>query len=189
MKKYLIVLFSALMMINCKPASAGIIDSSFYGFTVSHEINIKAVQDSVYYYIVNDIGKWWDPEHTYSGNGANLSIQTSADGCFCEILPGGGIVRHMSVIYADPGKTLRLSGGLGPLQAMAVSGIMTFSLKKDTSGTKLSVVYTVGGYTTFGLSKIAIMVDKVLGQQLQRLKLYVETHPGTSVPERLNEGK
>jgi hypothetical protein len=180
MKKYIIVSCLTMMIINFNQIRAGIVDSSFYGFTVSNEININAIQDSVFSYIINDIGKWWDPEHTYSGNAANLSIQTSAQGCFCENLPGGGIVRHMTVIYVDPGKVLRLSGGLGPLQSMAVNGTMTFTLSKETTGTKLSLRYTVGGYTTSGLSKIAVMVDQVLGQQMQRFKNYVETLPGPS---------
>jgi hypothetical protein len=36
-----------------------------------------------------------------------------------------GGVRHMQVVYVDPGKTLRMIGGLGPLQSMAATGSMT----------------------------------------------------------------
>jgi hypothetical protein len=52
----------------------------------------------------------------------------------------------MSVTYADPGKTLRLSGGLGPLQAMAVKGTLTINLIPEDKATKAVFIYTVGGY-------------------------------------------
>jgi hypothetical protein len=110
-----------------------------------------------------------------SGNAANLSISLSGEGCFCERLPGGGVVRHMTVIYFDPGKILRLSGGLGPLQSMAVTGTMTFIYNSLNSGTSLTVLYSAGGYAPGGLAKIAVLVDQVLGQQVMRLKSYVES--------------
>jgi uncharacterized protein YndB with AHSA1/START domain len=177
MRKAGVLICFIFVVAGSMTATAGIVDSSFYGFTISHEVTIKANPDSVYYCIVHDIGKWWDPDHTYSGNAYNLSIKTSADGCFCEKLSGGGTVRHMTVVFADPGKMLRMSGGIGPLQAMAVTGTMTFVLKKTDAGTNLKVQYTVGGYYPTGLTKVAGMVDKVLGQQVQRLKSYTES-PG-----------
>ncbi len=43
-------------------------------------------------------------------------------GCFCELIPdGAGEIEHMRVIYTRPGVTLRLQGGLGPLQEVGVS--------------------------------------------------------------------
>jgi hypothetical protein len=159
---------------------AGIVDSSFYGFTVKDEIKINAVPDSVYFHIIHDISKWWDPEHTYTGNAGNLSLQSTPGGCFCETFPGGGFVRHMSVIYADAGKTIRLTGGLGPLQALAVMGTLTMVLVPEEKSTKAVFTYTVGGYSPDGLQKYAGIVDMVLSQQWRRLKSFIETLPGPS---------
>ncbi len=52
----------------------------------------------------------------------------------------------MQVVYAAPGKTLRLSGGLGPLQGMGVTGAMTFTLEPAADGrTLLRYQYVVLG--------------------------------------------
>lgn len=175
MKRIIVLFFIFLIAGSPGTLLAGIVDSSFYGFTVRDEMRINALPDSVYKHFVQDIAKWWDPEHTYSGNAANLSIQVSSSGCFCEKLPGDGMVRHMSVIYADPGKTIRMAGGLGPLQAMAVQGILTIRLIGEDKGTKAVFTYTVGGYLPAGLQTYAPIVDQVLGHQWNRFKSWVET--------------
>ena len=96
-------------------------------------------------------------------------------GCFCEKLPNGGSVRHMEVILVQPGKTLRMSGAMGPLQELAVSAVATFSLSPEADGTKLEFTYTIGGYAPQGLKGLAPIVDNVLTEQISRLKNYVET--------------
>jgi len=82
----------------------------------------------------------------------------------------------MQVVFADPGKQLRLSGGLGPLQAMGVAGSMSFVLiaQGEGEGTRLMYRYEVGGYTAAGLAALAGPVDQVQLGQLNRLKAYVE---------------
>jgi len=77
-------------------------------------------------------------------------------------------------VFAEPGQTLRMIGGLGPLQAMAVTGSMTWSLSKTDTGTNVKVTYSVGGYLPGGLQKMAPLVDKVMFEQLKRLKMYIE---------------
>lgn len=157
------------LILNQSNILASVTDSSSYGFTVREELIIKTSPDSLYNEFT-DIGKWWDSEHTYSGKAVNLSFQPVAGGCFCEKLDNGGSVQHMTVIFVKPGKTIRMEGGLGPLQSMAVSGTMTVVFVKIPEGTKLTVTYTVGGYSPGGLIKIAPMVDMVLGQQVMRLR-------------------
>jgi hypothetical protein len=90
-------------------------------------------------------------------------------------VPGGGSVQHMVVVNAMPGQMLRLRGALGPLQAMAVDGAMTFALKGDGKLTHLTASYVVGGYSKQGFVEIAMMVGRVFGEQIDRLKLFVET--------------
>ncbi len=60
------------------------------------------------------IGRWWDPAHTFSGQAANLTIDPRAGGCFCETLTTGS-VQHMIVSHIDAPRMLVLQGGLGPL--------------------------------------------------------------------------
>ena len=81
----------------------------------------------------------------------------------------------MTVVYADPGKRLRLSGGLGPLQDMGVAGSLTFNLTSRDGKTRLDLTYHVGGYSPDGLTKWASAADSVLLEQIARLKRYIET--------------
>lgn len=123
--------------------------------------------------------RWWSNEHTYTGSAANLYLDAQASGCFCEKLPKPtgapddqrmGSVEHMHIVYADPqGGGLRMVGGLGPLQGEALHGTLTITLKPVEGGTRIEWVYVVGGYMRMKQEEIAPLVDKVMGEQLQRL--------------------
>lgn len=83
-----------------------------------------------------DIGRWQDGEHTYSGDAANLSLQPSASGCFCERW-GAQSVAHGRVIWTNPGHLLRPESAPGPLHSLAVQRVMTFVLKPAGDDTVL----------------------------------------------------
>jgi len=174
MRHYKFILGFFFLLLIGSPTQAAITDSSFYGFTVRHEVTITCFPDSIFKYLILDVGKWWDPEHTWSGNSANLVIQSKANGCFCEKLDNNGSVKHMSVVFVDPGKVLRMEGALGPLQLLAVKGTLTFEIIPSLPISRFIVIYTVGGYSPTGLQHIAPMVDKMLGEQIKRLKAYAE---------------
>jgi len=151
-----------------------VLDSAESGFTVRSTFQVSASAEKVFEKLVDDVGKWWDPAHTWSGKSENLSIEAKAGGCFCEKLDGGGSVEHLTVVYADKGKTLRMRGALGPLQEMAVTGTLTFSFVESESGTTIVLDYRVSGYSPEGLEALAPVVDEVLRSQLGRLGAYVE---------------
>src|SRR5215468_5167306 len=88
-------------------ASAEIADSAAGGFTVKTSIEVRAAPADVYKTFIR-VGDWWDSAHTYSGDAHNLRIEEKAEGCFCETLPNQGVVRHLEVVYLDPGKLVRL---------------------------------------------------------------------------------
>lgn len=156
------------------PAAAETITADPAGFTVRTTRDIAAPPVRVHTALVEDVGRWWHPDHTFGGDASRLFIEPRAGGIFGENLPGGGSVRHLDVLYVDPGRMLRLGGGLGPLQGMAVNGAMTFELQPVENGTRLALTYTVGGWTPDGLENLAGPVDGVLAQQMDRLKEYVE---------------
>ena len=167
----------ALALMCCMAGShfvtAEVADSSATGFTVKATLAVHASPEEVYRRLIR-IGDWWDPEHTYSGDAHNLSLEEKAGGCFCEKLPSGGGVRHMEVLFVAPGKVLRLGGGLGPLQSIAAGGSMTIKLSPADGGTKLETTYTVFGYLPAGMNTFALPVDGVLSNQFTRLKNYTE---------------
>jgi hypothetical protein len=171
---FTIILLLVLLCVGLRPVTAEVKDSSAIGFTIQDTVIIATEPSDVYHSLVVDVGRWWNSAHTFSGNANNLSIDDRAGGCFCEKLENGGSVRHLEVVFADPGKTLRMIGGLGPLQAMAVTGSMTWSFSKIDTVTNVKVTYSVGGYRPGGLQKMAPLVDKVMFEQLTRLKEYIE---------------
>ena len=172
--KVLLVCCAALIVVYPCVATAEVADSSATGFTVKISVPIQASPTEVYDRMVPNVGDWWDPEHTFSGDSHNLSIEEKPMGCFCEKLPNHGGVRHLEVVSFATGKTLVMSGGLGPLQSIAAAGSMTIQLSQIQNGTKLDLVYTVTGYLPAGMNTWAAPVDSVLKQQFTRLKGYVE---------------
>lgn len=145
------------------------------GFVIVHEVALGASPERAYAAITGELGDWWNLDHTYSGVADNLSLEARAGGCFCEVLPEGGSVEHMRVLFARPGKLLRLHGGLGPLQSMGAAGPMDFALEPtEGGGSMLRFRYSVGGFSPDGLAGIADAVDGVLAEQLLRLQRYLE---------------
>jgi hypothetical protein len=168
-------------------ADAEVISSAQAGFSLRIEMPVGAPPAEVYSKLF-EIGRWWSDEHTYTGKASNMSLRNEAGGCFCEVLDGGGFIRHAALEYSDKGrKIVRLSGALGPLQEMGASGMLTFSFlpappaaAQDTPrATQLVVTYVVSGYAEKGYAALAPLVDRVLREQLERLQRYVDTGKAT----------
>jgi uncharacterized protein YndB with AHSA1/START domain len=149
-------------------AQAEVVDGSPQGFTLEHRAEVTAPPATVWA-LLTDVARWWEPQHTYSNDARNLSLQPLPGGCFCEKLGLYGAIEHMRVVYAEPVKHLRLDGALGPLQELAVTGRMTWSIAPAEQGAVITMTYTVGGYAPRPLNEMAAMVDEVLGVQVQRL--------------------
>jgi hypothetical protein len=165
----------ALVLSGADSGGATVVDSTQAGFLVHSEAVVSAAPDSVYRALVGRVGAWWDAGHTFSGDSRNLSLDATPGGCFCESLPQGGGVRHLTVVFASPGRVLRLVGALGPLQGAGVAGSLTWNLTPVLEGTKVGLDYSAGGYLTGGLAALAPAVDAVMEGQLSRLKRFVET--------------
>ena len=155
-------------------ARAEVIDSQAGGFEVGHGVNIAAPPAKVWA-ALGHVGAWWDPRHSLSGDARNLTLDLKLGGCFCEALANGGGARHMSVVKVQPGAVVVLEGALGPLQDTGAMGHMTWTLRDMGGKTRITVKYDVGGYIGGGVDKWAAPVDAVLTNQIERLKLYVET--------------
>jgi uncharacterized protein YndB with AHSA1/START domain len=164
----------ALALILCDRASADVTDVAPGKFTIVETVHIAAAGDRVYAALIAP-QRWWSSEHTFSGSAANMSLDARAGGCWCETLPGGGSVLHMTVVYAVPGKGLHLRGSLGPFQTMAAEGAMVWSLAPKNDGTDVTMTYAVAGYLKDGFGNISHGADGVLAEQLARLKHTVET--------------
>lgn len=173
------VLIAASYLLLASPAYAEVKTSSDTGFNIIHIATVQGSTDEIWKRLVAP-KDWWNKSHSWSGSTDGFYIDAQANGCFCEIFqekgPDGklktvGSVEHMRVIFAQPGKVLRMQGGLGPLQSEAVTGTLTVAMEpsKDGQETKISFSYVVGGYMRYKVSEIAPAVDNVLGDQFRRL--------------------
>ena len=164
----------ALLAVMPPVGLAEVADVGDNGFTIRETAAVSADAARAWAAAV-DVGKWWDPEHTYSHDAANLSLEAKPGGCWCEKLPGKGGVAHGTVLFTDPGKLLRVSGGLGPLQALGVNSVMTWTFEPAEKGTAVVVTYTSGGYRRGGFQDLAPIIDGVLHAQVDRYQRYVNT--------------
>ena len=159
-----------------EPDPTHVSDVAANGFTVKITTHIAASAAKVYAALV-DPARWWSSDHTFSGDAKNLHLEARAGGCWCETLPGGGSVLHMTVVYVDPGKAIRLRGALGPFQSLGVDGALTWTLKPAGNGTDLSTTYQLGGYNKDGFAQLSHAADGVLSSQLEQLKKTIEAQP------------
>ena len=170
-----LIVGSALALL-AQPAAAEVVASSESGFVVRETADVPADPAATWAALIAP-QNWWNKAHTFSGDSANLYLDAQGGGCFCEKLPlkdgapgtRGGSVAHMRVVYADPGKALRMVGALGPLQSEALTGTLTVTLKPGGAGTRIVMEYVVGGYMRYKVEEIAPAVDKVLAEQLAGL--------------------
>ena len=169
-----LISLAALLMLS-SAATADVTDSAENGFTTAHEVIINAPRTRTWQAAVDEIGKWWSDDHTVNGDAGRMSINSVPQGCFCETFENGGGVVHMNVTFVNPGIILRLTGGLGPLGLLGVSGNMTWEFFDAEEGTRVKFTYVVGGYRPGGLNAIALPVDYVIGEALARMSAYVET--------------
>ena len=176
----LVPLLTILLVFGLLPraAVAEVQDAGEGGFTIEQTAIVPVRRAVAWAAVVAEIGRWWNSDHTASGDAANLYINPLPMGCFCERLGDDGGLVHMLVTFANPGVMLRLTGGLGPLGLMGVNGNMTIEFEDlpgapDTTG--ITLRYAVGGYRADGLAELAEPVDAVLGEQLERLTNYLAT--------------
>lgn len=173
----LVLLFATVL-----PAQADTTAVSSSGFISSFRAEIKAAPAQAWGAVVQ-LPRWWNPSHTYSGNAANLSLDAQAGGCWCErwrdAAGASHSVQHAQVVLAQEGRVLRLNGAFGPLQDMAVVGVLTIVTASGTGAEAgqhfLRMTYRVAGAAEAGLDKMAPAVDGVIGEQFKRLKSLIET--------------
>lgn len=168
MKAILAVVLAMVMLQASGHARAEIKDQAANGFTVENSQWVPTTPAQTWRGLVQDVGVWWPADHTWWGDASKLRIDPRAGGCFCEI-DGERQAWHMTVVFADPDQLLRMTGGLGPLQGMGLTGALEWRLSAENQGTRITLWYRAGGYTPEDLRPLAKVVDKVQAQQLAGL--------------------
>ena len=165
------------------PSMADVEAVSEQGFVTRDVATLAATPRQVWLALIKP-AEWWNDDHTWSGDAANLSLVPSAGGCFCETIPGEGDIpldgsaQHAVVVQSIPDKMLRVRGSLGPLQAVPATGVLTISLEEIEAGTKVTWEYNVGGQMGFEIDALSKAVDGVMSQQLRGLSDLLGVLPG-----------
>ncbi len=177
MRGFVLLVTIACWLGAAGPVVAEVAQSSPSHFVLRGEVVTGAPPEATWR-AFQRISRWWNSDHTYSGNARNMWLDPRAGGCWCERWGSDQSVAHGRVLLnmeIDGVRTVRFDAPLGPLQDMGVAAILTFALTPHNQGTKITVTYRVNGDSTLGLDQLAPFVDAVLMEQLGRLGRYSET--------------
>jgi uncharacterized protein YndB with AHSA1/START domain len=177
------LLLALLLTLATAVAQAETSNVSPSGFTITFAMAVDSEPERVYQ-AFTQLPRWWNKAHTWSGNEANLSLDAQAGGCLCERWGNGASAMHGQVLLALPGSALRLHAWLGPLQELPVQAVLTFGTARRDGATRLRVTYRVSGPADANLDKLAPAVDAVIGEQVKRLKSFIETGRVEETPPR-----
>ena len=175
-KQVFLLMLGALL---CAPVTAEVVASANAGFEIRIETAVDAPPAEVWAQFLA-VGEWWDGEHSWFGKAENFSIEPRAGGCFCET-EGDKSVLHMLVSYVNPQThEMRMIGGLGPLQGLALHGAMVWKFEPtESGGTRTVHTYRVMGYMKEGLDTLAPVVNRVQAIQVARLSARVAPSPSS----------
>ena len=156
------------------PAHAEVAASAPASFLIQAEAEVAATPDRVWR-ALGQPGRWWNDEHTYSGDAGRMHVDLRGGGCWCERWGNRQAVEHGRVILVmehEGVRTLRFATALGPLQELAVNGVLTFTVAPHPNGANITLTYRVSGDPSVNLDQLAPLVDMVLMEQFGRLSRY-----------------
>jgi hypothetical protein len=148
-------------------ALAEVVSSSSTHFVLRHEASSALSVDELWQRLVRP-ETWWHPDHTYSGDSENLSLDAEAGGIWMESWEGGSVA-HGTVLYVKEGEVLRMNAPFGPLQALGVYTIWTITISPDGSGSRVVFDEVSNGPPSANLAELAGAVDNVKAEAIARL--------------------
>lgn len=177
MRAFAAIIAGCVALACAANARADVISARPDGFLIQSETVAAASPEPAWRALLR-IGAWWDSAHTYSGDARNMQLEQRAGGCWCERWGRNQSVEHGRVVMLleqDGARTLRILGGLGPLQESGASAVLTLTVSPHPDGAKIGLTYRVAGDGEFGLDQAAPAVDRVLAEQMARLARYAAT--------------
>lgn len=171
------IVFAAVLtaaVVAAPLARADVTTASPGGFLIEAEAATTATPEQAWR-ALSQLGRWWNGEHTYSGDARRLRLDLQAGGCWCERWGSGQSVEHGRVVLVmerEGVRTVRFAAALGPLQELAVDGALTFTIAPHANGAKITMTYRVSGDSSAQLDQLAPLVDMVMMEQFGRLIRY-----------------
>ncbi len=148
-------------------AEADIVSASDKHFVLRHEGTTSLPPAAAWERLVEP-ASWWHPDHTYSGDAGNLSLELRAGGLWREEWQGGSVA-HGTVVFVDTGKALRMEAPFGPLQGIGAYVIWTITLEPVADGTRIVFEESAMGPPGGDYAELAKAVDFVKGEAMRRL--------------------
>ena len=127
MNRHAVIVTLALGLTLQTTAGADIVSSSDSHYVLRHEAASSLAPDALWQRLI-DPASWWHPDHTYSGDANNLTLELEAGGHWREDWDGNSVA-HGRVLYVDAAKrTLRMDAPFGPLQGMGAYTVWTITI-------------------------------------------------------------
>lgn len=134
---------SALLVSVPLARAAAPAEFAIRGVTLHKETVVPAPPAEAWDLFTGDVSAWWD--HTFSGKPLRLVIDRKPGGGFWEIFDEAGHgVKHAEILWAEPGKVLKMRGPLG-FSGKAVDLVHTFVFSAEGEGTKVSLTLNALG--------------------------------------------
>lgn len=146
---------------------ADVVESSPTHYVLRHEATSTLSAEALWARLIEP-SAWWHPDHTYSGDAKNLSLDLEPGGLWAETWDGGAVT-HGTVLLVTDGQTLRMNAPFGPLQEVGAHTIWTITVSENGAGSKAVFDEVASGPPTAKLDELAGAVDYVKTEAIKRL--------------------
>lgn len=164
MRKHLVTLF---VFFSASVVHADVITASDEHFILRLESDSALAPDALWERLIVPAA-WWHPDHTYSGDAKNLTLEAKAGGLWREDWAGGS-VEHGRVLLLQPGKVLRMQAPFGPLQSVGAYAVWTITVMPADKGSVVRFDVSAVAPAGAGLESLAPAVNAVKSEALRRL--------------------
>ena len=90
-----LLLLGALGVLTAGQALAEVKSATPAGFELVQTVTVHAPPKAAFAALSNP-ARWWNGEHSFSGDARNYTLNLKPGGCFCEKLPNGGWAKHLA---------------------------------------------------------------------------------------------
>ena len=160
----LLLVLGALVAGTARAGEA--VEFALRGITLEKEVVVAAPPLEAWNAFTGDVSAWWD--HTFSPAPAKLVIDRKPGGGFWEIFDADGHgVKHAEILWAEPGKTLKMRGPLG-FSGKAVDLMHTFRFEPAEGGTRIHLTLNaLGQLDDDGVAALDQVWDHFLVERFQ----------------------
>ena len=160
---------AAVLALSAAPAAAEVVARTADSFTLRYELGAEIDPGDIPG-VMTEVGQWWDSAHTYSGDAANITVDLTPGGCWCEKLADGTQFEHARVVSVGP-ESLVFDAPFGPLKGKATRSVLTITWPPANMGWTPTWTMTVEGP---GVGAMADGVDFVMHAGYLRWLRYLE---------------